>query len=110
MGIRETQLFGLTEDAKQFLRENCNKVTTSTCPQCGYILSEGFDSKIYDDKQSLGMFEDGPLLKEYILKDSTTAKEIVQASPWSSGPCIFLCLELDGEKKFEWSQEDIDNC
>jgi len=36
--------------------------------------------------------------------------EVVQAEPWDSGPMIFTCL-MDiptGEKKFLWSDEDID--
>jgi len=35
--------------------------------------------------------------------------EVVQAEPWSSGPVIFTCLEVDGERIGEWPQKEIDN-
>jgi hypothetical protein len=65
------------------------------------------EEKDYKDARGLGMFGDGPMLKEYKLKDGKVAKEIVQASPWSGGPCIFLCLEVGGKRMFEWSDDDI---
>lgn len=41
--------------------------------------------------------------------DKHTYVEVVQAEPWSSGPCIFTCLMNLGSLKRigEWSDEDI---
>ena len=90
--MRCTQLIGLTVEAEEFLRKN------------------GGEGKIYEDATNEGMFEDGPMLHEYNLVGGKVAREVIQAVPWSSGPCIFMCLEIDGKRMFEWSQEEIDNC
>ena len=59
------------------------------------------------------MFDDGPSLDEFVLKDGRKIREVLQAAPWSSGPCIFLCLEYADteERMFEWTEQEIrDNC
>lgn len=108
--MRCTQIYGLTEEARRFLDENCKKETNEKCPNCGHIISEKLASQCYKDVSNTGMFEDGPFLMKYFLKDGKVANEIIQATPWSSGPCIFMCLEIEGKKMFEWSQEEIDKC
>jgi len=36
-------------------------------------------------------------------------KEVAQAESWSSGPCIFLCLEdMDGNRYGEWLEDEIE--
>jgi hypothetical protein len=56
------------------------------------------------------MFDDGPELVEYTLKDGSKVREIVQAVPWSAGPCIFLALQNEqGETLFPWPQSALDN-
>jgi hypothetical protein len=55
------------------------------------------------------MFDDGPSLYEYTLKDGSKVKEVVQACPWSSGPMIYLCLEDEhGNKMFPWPEEEME--
>lgn len=111
--MRSTQEFGLTKEACMFLNENCAMIPNQTCPHCGEVISTQLDRKIYDSAKDYGMFDDGPDLYEYTLKDGSKVKEIVQAVPWSSGPCIFLCLEkennvTDKTRIGAWSQEAID--
>jgi len=107
--MRCTQLMGLSSKAEEFLKEHCNIVVTQECPRCHHPLSEGRECEAYESAAHVGMFDDGPELQEYQLRDGRKAREVVQAAPWSSGPCIFLCLEVDGERIGEWPQEEIDN-
>jgi hypothetical protein len=92
---RETQIVGLPPEALDYLNKN------------GYKRSE----KPYASARDSGMFEDGPELFIW-RKDnnfSSELHEVVQCAPWSSGPCIFLCLEgLYGIRKFQWTEEEID--
>ena len=113
MGIRCTQIIGLKTGAEVWLDSHCEKITTiDTCPRCKHELSklEHNQKIVYDDSGSSGMFEDGPVLCKYSLRDGSEIKEIEQCSPWSSGPCIFLCLEKeDGTRLFEWTEKEIEN-
>jgi hypothetical protein len=105
--MRETQIMGLTVEAQEFLEANCEKVEI-TCLGCKQDKIKVFDRVVHDSARELGMFNDGPDLFVYNLKDNSRIKEVVQATPWSSGPCIFLCLEDEkGEKKFKWSERAI---
>jgi hypothetical protein len=106
MGIRETQIFGLNEDADRFLSENAKR-GVAACPSCGQDVKDQILKREYGSAESLGMFDDGPRLYEYQLTDGRKAREVVQADPWSSGPCIFLCLEIDGQRVFEWPADQI---
>lgn len=110
--MRCTQTMGLSEEAHEFLRENqLVEVINKDCPHCGGVLERVNkpSQRVYDNETGkiAGMFDDGPELNEYDLQDGRKAREVVQAVPWSSGPCIFLCLEIDGRKEFLWSDEDI---
>ena len=108
--MRCTQEAGLRQEAKEFLDQQCLREPTNFCKHCGKPNGETVKRKVYDDSRSSGMFEDGPLLYEYELKDGTKVKEVVQANPWSSGPVIFLCLEREDKTRIgEWPDEDIDN-
>lgn len=110
MGIRETQIFGLNSEALGFLDKNCKRTGEKTCPTCKHVTGGDKIVKDYKDESGLGMFDDGPTLQEYTLKEGGVAREVVQASPWSSGPCIFLCLEIDGKRMFMWEEGEIQNC
>lgn len=110
MGIRQTQLIGLNRDADDFLDNNAKCVEVKICKECGHKTGGGFCMSVYDEETGVqkGMFEDGPLLHEYELKDGSKVREIVQADPWSSGPCIFLCLQdEDGKMIGEWDDDEM---
>ena len=75
----------------------------------GHILSTGIKSEMWKDAREVGMHDDGPMLDKYKLKSGKWVREVVQAVPWSSGPCIFLCLEdEDGKRLFEWTDGEIE--
>jgi len=91
---RSTQFIGLTRDAEEYVKN-----------------LEPMES----DTNALGMFEEIPLRKWKIPEQfkysqerpNACLREVVQASPWSSGPMIFTCLEADfgngAKSKFlEW--------
>lgn len=109
--MRSTQIIGLSQEAKNYLSCYCKQVSIHICPDCNHKYGGSkFKKEKYDSAAEYGMFGDGPNLYKYKLKDGSFVKEIVQAVPWSSGPCIFLCLEKeDGTKIGEWSEEDINN-
>jgi len=80
--MRTTQFIGLTKRAQDYVH--------------GLKLLES-------DTQTLGMFEEEIDLRRWQIsgdfKDDRfpdrCIREIVQATPWSSGPMIFNCLEVD---------------
>ena len=109
--MRETQNMGLSQEALDWLDKHAERTKVKTCPTCKHTTGGGYDCEVYDKETgvSRGMFDDGPELYSY-KTDRETVVEIVQAVPWSSGPCIFLCLQdKEGKKIGEWSQEEIDN-
>lgn len=108
--MRCTQVIGLKADAYDWLEKECKRVSVEICPHCGHTKGGGIISEVYDRETGVksGMFDDGPMLHEYTLKDESKVREIVQAAPWSSGPCIFLCLQKeDGERLFQWTEKEI---
>lgn len=108
--MRCTQLMGLTEGALNFLDENVEQVPAIVCDDCSKVITTQMKVVDTEDAGHVGMSNDGPILRHFQLKDGSIVKEVIQASPWSSGPCIFICLEKeDGTRMFEWSQKDIDN-
>ena len=108
--MRCTQIIGLTNEAQKFLDKNCRTEPIQFCPHCKKSIKEGKIFNIYKSATNEGMFNDGPYLHKYSLKNKKVAYEVIQATPWSSGPCIFLCLEIDNKRMFKWSQKEIDNC
>lgn len=107
--MRATQIMGLTAEAVEFLNQKVKKVPAVVCPHCGQAISTKMDSVVYESASDQGMFDDGPELHQYNLAYGGTVREVVQATQWSSGPCIFLCLETDkGKRMFEWQQKSID--
>lgn len=107
---RQTQIIGLSENAINFLNENAQQEPCNFCPHCNKAIDTRIISFVYASAAEEGMFDDGPKLLQYPLKNGEIAKEIVQAVPWSSGPCIFLCLEIAGAKYFEWPESALQNC
>lgn len=105
--MRCTQYVGLSIESRVFLDENANRIGGGICPHCGEHSREKFET-IKDGRFICGMFNEELPLTTFRLKDGRIAMEVVQADPWSSGPVIFTCLEIDGVRVAEWRQEDID--
>ena len=108
--MRCYQHYGLTDEAEKYLKENCALEPDIVCPDCGKVIST--KRKVLSFAHHEAFYSDGPILHVYKGKDGKKIKEVVQAMPWSSGPCGFLCLELeDGSRIGEWSDKEIDqNC
>jgi hypothetical protein len=107
--MRHTQLYGLTKEAGDFLDEQCDTVSNGCCPHCQKPISFGKKFEVYEDASSSGMFDDGPQLSKYFLNNCKEVKEVIQRIVWSSGPCIFLCLEDEhGYRMFEWPESSMD--
>lgn len=91
--MRQTQIIGLSPQALTFLKENEAKTLEKCyCPDCKTPHVEISLRKQYADGSHWGMFDDGPPLYKYQLKDGSWVCEFVQSCPWSSGPMIFLAL------------------
>lgn len=114
MGIRCDQWIGLSNEARAWLKDNVNWVQTNQlwCPHCGKeVRCDTVMEAIASPKRVVyGMFDDEYRLGTWRLKSGKVVKEVLQAEPWSSGPCFFTCLELeDGTRIGKWSQYEIDN-
>lgn len=96
---RSTQWIGLTQVAQEFV--------------------DGLES-LPSDAEAQGMFEEIPLGRWKIHpcflrsteREGACIREVVQASPWSSGPMLFTCLEVDfgnGAKSqiFQWIDDPL---
>jgi hypothetical protein len=116
MGIRMTQVYGLNEAAESLLAgggdnlvDYVDEVTRRYAD--GRVLSftlEGRDSLVHSapsGENYYGMFdgEEYPLLR-HVLPDGRVLVEREYASPWASGPCIFLALVEEGAP--EWRPAD----
>ena len=110
--MRCTQIVGLKPEVKTWLEKKCKYETKiKVCPHCGGQINvvKTVLSSVYDNSGRSGMFGDGPHLREYQLENGEFIREVVQCAPWSSGPCIFLCLEyLEGDRLFEWTEKEIE--
>ncbi len=111
---RSTQVVGLKPGARPWLEENCEKEEYDRCPHCSAFTKSKFRTTQYA-RSPHGMFDDGPELDQYFgigRYDGWIIREIDQHCEWSSGPVIFLCLELTNpqgntSKLFEWSDVEI---
>lgn len=99
MGIRQTQNFGLSPNALNFLERSATRV--NPCSVCGR------DSGYLKHKVgNFGMFDE-EFLYEYQLKTGGVAREKIQMEVWDSGPMIFLKLELSNGNQFQWSEQEL---
>ena len=110
---RSTQVVGLNNRAMVWLIKN-NKMVSGKCdcPDCKTEHMKKSAWEVYDKKTGveLGMFDDGPELCKYKLKDNSWVYEYVQDAPWASGPVIFLALRWeDGTpvKESVWKKSEI---
>lgn len=103
--MRCYQHIGLKPEAEKFLKDNVKQIPDITCSKCGEVLT--YKLNIISEEIEDLFYSDGPILHTYGLKDGRKIKEVVQASPLSSGPMGFLCLEIENERLFTWSDEEI---
>ena len=104
--MRCYQHIGLTQKASDFLNQYVVRIPDVVCPKCNEIISTKMDCKVYTHEDMF--YGDGPDLHEYKLTNGEIIKEVVQESPWSPGPMVFLCLELQGKKMYQWTDEEIE--
>ena len=108
---RGVSWIGLTEKAKVFLGANrATKLSSVECPHCHWVVSVSVELEPVREytKEDIFYGQEYPLL-EYKLNDDKVAREVIQESPWSSGPVIFTCLEIDGKKQFKWEEKEIED-
>ncbi len=107
--MRMTQIHGLTKETEKFLRDNVEMIPDLICANCKEIVSSKQNKKIYASAKDAGLFNDGPDLWEYNLKDNRIVREkLNKYQPWSSGPNLFIDLvDEKGNILYEWSEEGI---
>ena len=111
--MRCTQVIGLSKRASKFLVDNLKiEMKKCNCPDCKTQHREEMIEEVYDKETGVqaGMFDDGPELSRYRLKDDTWIYEYVQCDPWSSGPMIFLALRKEDGSPIQetlWTDEEI---
>lgn len=104
--MRMTQIMGLSPRAHQFIIDNRMIVQEKcSCPHCVTPHVDVEVNKEIGDASHYGMFDDGPKLLGYQLKDGSWVNEYVQECQWSSGPMIFLSLE--GHPELDWTEEEM---
>ena len=116
--MRCTQIVGLNNEAQKFLDDNVAKKPVFICPSCGHESEEKVvDSVEYADEKHEGMFDDGPMLRRYILTNGRIVREVIHSVIWSSGPCIFIDLVYDDNNDNDadnvihgWTQKLVDEC
>lgn len=93
---RSTQYIGLTQAALDFV-EQCQELPSELCTY-----------GMFDEEIPLRRWAMHPVIaKDYPERGGMEIREVQQEVPWSSGPMIFTCLELDWgnggtSKAFEW--------
>ena len=106
MRCYQDQGFTDYEAVADWLDKNCvkEKRIHYVCEKCRH---EDFSMvvKIFSQHQEDMFYGDGPILHEYQTLEGKVVKEVVQEAPWSSGPMGFVCLEVDGKRMFEWTEE-----
>jgi hypothetical protein len=115
MGIRMDQHMGLNEAGQKYL-EKYGKILGHKVVREEYTNGEVkevsrdpiYDQEVYEEW--VGSYDPTPL-KQYVAKDGSIFREAVQASPWSSGPMIFMALQDENEEWIEetlWDEKEID--
>jgi hypothetical protein len=117
MGIRMTQIYGLNEaaaalisgDGENFLAYTEEVTRRYEDGTVETLQHEGQRSTVVSDPSGehyYGMFdgEEYPLLR-HRLPGGRVFVEREYASPWASGPCIFLALVEEGGEEWDPGQE-----
>jgi hypothetical protein len=118
MGIRTTQVYGLSEAGRRLVEgERILLCTERGERQYPDGHTEPFEREVHGPSVTTeetgrtfsGMFGEEFPLHRYLLPNGRVLEEHVQAEPWSSGPCIFLALK-EGRRWVReslWSDEDV---
>lgn len=120
--MRTTQYIGFNVRANLWLKANVGQrveytdVIHRTFPDGHTEILPPTPITSWDQKPTgenvLGMFEEEIIpVMEYRLKDGRIVVEFEQASPWSSGPCIFMALKWADTGEFIeetlWAEDEI---
>jgi len=106
--MRMTQFTGLSDRAKKYIEDNCKKDSIEVFKNG--VLDKSYMVPVKEPGNKIfGMFEEEIQLFNYVLKDGFIIKEIMQTSPWASGPVIFTCLEdRSGKQIGKWTDKEIE--
>jgi len=97
--------YGITDEAIKYIYKHSNFMPyddVNTQP-IGCKYSDGYaniNAELYDKKEVNGIIL---LLFKYYLKDDVVVKEVVQEI---KNEKVFLCLEINGIKKFKWKKDE----
>jgi hypothetical protein len=92
--MRSTQFVGLTKVAEDFVKDL---------------------EQLESDHSTSGMFEEEIPLRKWVLhpkikswgREGECIREVVQTVPWSSGPMIFTCLEVDHGSMIQLAKQNM---
>ena len=90
-----TQYIGLNAKAMNFIKQN--------------NLSPRYPNDNHSG-DNIGMFDEDILFSSYNSPNGDIYDEILQCSPWSSGPMLFTQLQLRGKGNIYCQWEEDPNC
>jgi len=101
------QEYDLSDEAWNWLNDNCQKEQSDPCPHCGKPTKTRL--KVIETRHEDHFYGDGPDYNTYLTNDGKKITEVQQEEPWNCGPCHFKCLQDENGNKFAyWPQEAID--
>ena len=111
--MRMTQISGLSVQANAYLEVNAVHDHFELRKNGEVVNKYDLPKSMESGNTYNGMFdeEEYPLM-EYEMKDGSSVYEFVQATPWSSGPVIFLALEDVDDNPIDgtlWDEKEINN-
>ena len=110
--MRMAQIRGLSPVASAYLEANAIHDHFELCKNGEVVNEYDLPKSKESDNIYHGMFDEEYPLMEYEMRDGSYLYEFVQASPWSSGPVIFLALQDESDVHVSeslWDNEEIDN-
>lgn len=87
--MRTTQFIGYPGYAKELVRD-----LTPVDP-------DSFAIGMFDEKLPLKKWEPRNIKHDHPLHTARAVNEVVQTVPWSSGPMIFTCLEIEWQNGYK---------
>lgn len=101
---------GITDKAMEYVYKHSNFVfydNVDIKPIGCTKQSDGYanvNAEFYDRREMDGIVL---FLFKYYLEDGIIAKEVVQEI---KGKDVFICLEINGRKKFKWKKDEQNAC